>query len=548
MRRLTRPVLGRLFAVCLAVFLAGAGQASDTGQPIDAILSDARMAGCGGESGALALVLCTGTIRIGARGQYKNFSQFQDGEYRGFEPDLARLIAARIGVRAEFVPVTAVNRMARLGHGDIDIILATMAHTVSRGQQIAFVRPHYYGSPTAVAGPRGVALPGLPDIAGHTVCVPLGNFSNVVLSRHHARLMIFEGPDRLLDALRLNVCSLVAHDRTLLAANLTGVDADPDLADRFEEKFAFDFVPWGIGVAPAGAESLRRVLGLIVADLHRSGTLIALARANHIDETFLRQQQRVWSDPACRHEDGEVAEACLLRPADLEEKPTAFAPAAIAVEEWLHSLGVGRVSFPMFKGEDSWRLFLAGIVNSLILVAGAIAATTGICLVLQSGLRARLTAVRIPVRALTGIVQCSPVILLLVLGYLIVTQWIAFSTPVALATAIVVIGLSNGSFAAAAVADAAASLEQNTPLAAILIRAAPQIMSFAVNAARASAVASFIGTPELLSALTDITSYTSERRTTFVLLLIFYMAVVIGVVALCRAVTRRLAPLRGVLP
>ena len=42
-----------------------------------------------------------------------------------------------------------------------------------------------------------------------------------------------------------------------------------------------------------------------------------------------------------------------------------------------------------------------------------------------------------------------------------------------------------------------------------------------------------IGAPELLSALTDITSFSSGRVTTYCLLLIFYTVVVMGVVWLC---------------
>jgi polar amino acid transport system substrate-binding protein len=39
-----------------------------------------------------------------------------------------------------------------------------------------------------------------------------------------------------------------------------------------------------------------------------------------------------------------------------------------------------------------------------------------------------------------------------------------------------------------------------------------------------------MGVPELLSALTDIASFSSERITTYTLLLVFYMAVVAAVV------------------
>ena len=45
--------------------------------------------------------------------------------------------------------------------------------------------------------------------------------------------------------------------------------------------------------------------------------------------------------------------------------------------------------------------------------------------------------------------------------------------------------------------------------------------------------ASIIGAPELLSALTDVTSFSSGRVTTYCVLLVFYTAVVMIVVVLC---------------
>ena len=53
------------------------------------------------------------------------------------------------------------------------------------------------------------------------------------------------------------------------------------------------------------------------------------------------------------------------------------------------------------------------------------------------------------------------------------------------------------------------------------------------SATIAAPIASFIGAPELLSALTDITSFASGRATTYTLLLVFYVAVVVVVVWLC---------------
>jgi ABC-type amino acid transport system permease subunit len=64
-------------------------------------------------------------------------------------------------------------------------------------------------------------------------------------------------------------------------------------------------------------------------------------------------------------------------------------------------------------------------------------------------------------------------------------------------------------------------------------RSATQIVAFLINAAKGSPIASFIGAPELLSALTDITSFASGRATAYTVLLVFYTAVVMAVVWLC---------------
>ena len=64
-------------------------------------------------------------------------------------------------------------------------------------------------------------------------------------------------------------------------------------------------------------------------------------------------------------------------------------------------------------------------------------------------------------------------------------------------------------------------------------RAAKQIEAFLINAVKGTPIASFIGTPELLNALTDISSFSSERATTYWLLLAFYTVTVMVVVWLC---------------
>ena len=68
-----------------------------------------------------------GTISAGVRDTCPPFG-FRDrdtGEYCGYDVDFVKTIAARLGVKAIFTPVTPANRIPELLEGGIDIIAAT---------------------------------------------------------------------------------------------------------------------------------------------------------------------------------------------------------------------------------------------------------------------------------------------------------------------------------------------------------------------------------------------------------------------------------------
>ena len=79
--------------------------------------------------------------------------------------------------------------------------------------------------------------------------------------------------------------------------------------------------------------------------------------------------------------------------------------------------------------------------------------------------------------------------------------------------------------------------------AAAVGRSATQLLSFLVNAAKGTPIASITGAPELLSALTDITSFASGRAEIYTLVLLFYTGVVALVVWACERARRRLQQL-----
>lgn len=524
----------------LATFLPMSHASSDTfEQSVQQKLEATRKAGCQKPENTLAEILCRQTIRFGVRTNYRLFSEYAGKEFKGFEIDLAHLLAKRLGVKVELFGVSASDRIEKLLDGQIDVVLATMAHTVARDAVIHFIRPHYYSSPTTIVGPKGLNIQGWEDLAGKAVCVPLGNFSNIVFSQHRVRLLIYDRPDRMIDALRLGACGMIAHDRSLMLANIFGPMAPKDLSERFEEKLSFNDVPWGIGIRKEAKDDLGVALSLIMADLHQSGVLQNLAREHQLDIGFLSEQRQRLANPKCLNQTL-VAQECLGAPAELSDTPTSIAPSVNLFEKWLHTQAGLSLKFPMLVGESAARLFVIGIIASLLLVAGSILATLAFAFLFFKLLSARLLITRVFGNIVVQFFQNSPIILLLVLGYLVITFVTTYAPILAVLVAIVVIGLNNGANGGSAMKESAMVSEKGVKTLAVAKNSSIQLRASVINAAKASPVAAFIGAPELLAVLTDITSFSGERITTYLILSVFYLTLVQTVVVVSGRLTDRL--------
>lgn len=481
----------------------------------------------------LIRILCAGRIRVGIRDYYPLFAT-RDGEIReGYEVDVALAIGRKLGVEVEFVRVNAATRIALLAEDRIDLVIATMGHNTQRDGQVRFIRPHYYQSETTLVGPRALSVSDWKDIAGRTVCVTVGNGSNAELVTEGARLMLFDEAGVLPERLKDETCTLAAQDDSFFAESFT----DPAFAERYAQKFGFAQVPWGMAVARDGSEQLARALDLISQIFHRDGVFLELGRAHRIGTAFLEKQQAVWQRPECNTDAGSTADACVLPPLDAELKPTPFAGSVSAVEAWFESWSDIDLQLPMLKTAPAWSMFKDGVANSLILIAGALLATLAFALLFGAAQGSGSGLLRWPARLLTVMLQSSPIVLTLVIAAAIARALFPFSDAVALGASIAALGLANGSNAGQAISEAMTTLRAEADhgdlFARALGRSATQIVAFLVNAAKGSPIASFIGAPELLSALTDITSFSSGRATTYTLLLIFYTAVVMIVVWLC---------------
>src|SRR6185437_11243245 len=148
-------------------------------------------------------------------------------------------IAEFLGVRLVPVAVDPKTRIPLVVSQDIDLVIATMSHTVLRDDQVTFIQPHYYESRTVIIGAADRQVVDWDDLIGRTVCLQIGASTNILFIRHHIRILTFDRPEQLLDALAFGECAFIAHDDTFFA----GLLANPEWSAKYGVKFGFAQLP-----------------------------------------------------------------------------------------------------------------------------------------------------------------------------------------------------------------------------------------------------------------------------------------------------------------
>jgi cystine transport system substrate-binding protein len=105
-----------------------------------------------GAADLLATVKQRGSLRIALEGTYPpfNFKDQKSGQISGYDADVARLIASKMGVRAEFVATEWSAILAGLGAGKYDAIISQVGITPKRQQAFDFSAPYTYSSPQLI--------------------------------------------------------------------------------------------------------------------------------------------------------------------------------------------------------------------------------------------------------------------------------------------------------------------------------------------------------------------------------------------------------------
>ncbi len=244
--------------------------------------------GCGGDGAAenetpadvdtsLTDIQERGTIVVGIDDQFPPMGFVgEDGEITGFDVELAKLVAEKLGVEAEIQPIDWSAKEMELNSGNIDVIWNGYTITAARIGQVEFTKPYLNNEQVLVVANDSpyqtkadltgkivgaqVESAGLDALKADTELA--GNLADIPEYDDYLIALLDLGTDRL-DA--------VAIDKILIGYTMS---QQPDKYRILDESLADEY--YGIGCAE-GAAALSEAIDIALDELFEDGSIEALS-------------------------------------------------------------------------------------------------------------------------------------------------------------------------------------------------------------------------------------------------------------------------------
>lgn len=224
---------------------------------------------------ALADIASAGVIKIAVPQDFPPFGSIgPDMKPMGYDIDTAQLIADRLKVKLELLPVSSANRIPYLQTGKADLVISSLGKNPEREKAIDFsaaYAPFYNG----VFGPADVAASGAPDLAGKTVGVTRGSVEDIELSKiapASADIKRYEDNNGTITAFLSGQVQLVATGNVVAAAILA---RNPP--KKPETKFLIKNSPCFVGLNKNEPALLAKI-NAILAQAKQDGSLSAISQ------------------------------------------------------------------------------------------------------------------------------------------------------------------------------------------------------------------------------------------------------------------------------
>jgi glutamate transport system substrate-binding protein len=207
----------------------------------------------------LGKIQAKGEITIGVKFDVPPFGikNPQSGEIEGFDIELGKAVAAKLGVEPKFIEAISDNRIPFLEDGTADLILSTMTINEDRVKQIEFSDP-YFIARGRVLVPGDSDIQGVDDLAGKQVCTALGSTyeANIKKAAPEAKLKLVDSYSECFELVQNGAVDAVSTDDVILTGMIIQDDSLKLVGDELTQE------PYGAGIKKGETEMVDFVNGV----------------------------------------------------------------------------------------------------------------------------------------------------------------------------------------------------------------------------------------------------------------------------------------------
>ena len=260
------------FTAVLALSLAGCGGDSEDTATAPVNTGAASQFPEGSRMAELAKA---GTIKVGTKFDQPLFGlKGLSGKPEGFDVEVAKIIAAKLGIPAdkvEFVEAVSANREPFLQQKQVDMVVATYTINDKRDTVVDFAGPYFVakqdilvakGNPKQITGPEGLKGKKTCSVSGSTPASTVQEKYGLTT----ADLVLVDAYSKCRDALGNGQVDAVTTDNVILAGY---VDQAPDKFELLNKPFTEE--PYGIGV-PEGQEAFCEFINTTLKEAEADGS------------------------------------------------------------------------------------------------------------------------------------------------------------------------------------------------------------------------------------------------------------------------------------
>lgn len=245
------------------------------------LLAATALTGCGSDGGdqaeadQLAQIQANGKIVIAMEGNWAPWTYHDEsGELVGFDTEVGKLIAEKLGVEAEFVEGDWDGLFAGLDTGRYDVVINGVEFTEERGEKYDFTDPYGYIHTALIVRSDNTDIQTFEDLNGKTTANSLESTYQYLAQEYGATVSNVEALNDTLDMV------LSGRVDATLNAEVSYYDymgehpeAELKVVDLTDEA-SLVVIPLRKG---GEAESLRQAINQAIQELKESGELAAIS-------------------------------------------------------------------------------------------------------------------------------------------------------------------------------------------------------------------------------------------------------------------------------